>query len=106
MITEIPIRTNFYNFSFNTTLLGRQYWMRFDWQKRQAFFVVQIGYSPDSILVSGMPALIGVQLNKTIVAFLPGSLFFYSDNPRIDAPNPKQLGESVKLLHYIDDTES
>ena len=80
--------------------------MRFEWQKRQDLYLMDFGYSSASPLLRGVPVLVNVQINKSILNHLPGSLFFYTENPRISYPNFKQLGVEVKLLYYTDDEET
>ena len=103
MITQIPITTNLYNFELNTVIDSNPWWIKFEWQRRQRLFTLDLGYSATDVLIQGFPVIVNVQINKKILNAIRGSLFFYSENPRISIPQPRELGEDVKLIHYIRD---
>ena len=101
MILDIPIKTNFYNFDFFTSINQSDWWIKFLWQKRQNIYYIDIGYSPTYPLAQGIPAIVNVQINKSFLHHLPGSLFLYTEDRSISNPNYEQLGTQVKLVYYL-----
>ena len=100
MFEEIPLRNNFFNFELNTVLNFREWYFNFKWMPRQKYFLIDFGSSKEVLFLKSIPALVNVQLNKNILHILPGNLFLFSNKNQINAPNPSQLGNEVKLIYY------
>lgn len=94
------LNENLWNFELITALNGDDWWINLQWKTRQRKYFMDFGYSPTDKIVTNVPCLVNVQINKNFLHALPGYLFFYSSNPRITQPDDKTLGQEVKLLYY------
>ena len=103
MFQKINLINNDFNFAASFSVEGAEYYIRFKWQDKENVFLIDMGRGEENILLSGVPALVGVELNKGITDIIPGTLFLDSIDPKIEKPDFNQLGEQVNLYHYIDD---
>ena len=105
MYFEIPVKTNFYNFSQTVNLGGFFYTLRFNYLPRKQSYTLDILSDTDEVLESGLPCVVDTQLNRRIINRMRGCLFFQSQDPTISYADKLTLGTSVRLFWYTPDDE-
>ena len=100
MFQEIQLKTNFYNFTQPVLLGGRNFLLRFSYLDRRETYILDILDEGGNPLEQGLQCAIGVQLNRNILASMPGALFFQSTNPRLSYADKLSLGVEVRLFYY------
>ena len=100
MFLEIPLKTNLYNFSQSVNLNGIYYRLRFNYSPRKQTYFLDILTGAGAVLEAGLPCAVDVQLNRRIVADMPGVLFFQSTDRKISYADRLSLGTTVRLFHY------
>ena len=103
MLTEIPLKTNLYNFTSLVSVNGRSYSLRFNYSPRKDSYLLDILDNEGNLLEAGLLCLTDVQLNKRIIDDMKGVLFFTSKDKSISLANAKSLGTSVRLVHFFPD---
>ena len=103
MFIEIPLKTNLYNFSQTVNLSGVFYRLRFTYSTRKQTYFMDILTGSGQVLESGLPCAVDVQLNRRIVAEMPGVLFFQSTDGSLSYAGRLTLGTKVKLFYYTED---
>lgn len=101
MFFEIPLKTNFYNFSQSVNLGGVYFTLRFNYSARRETYIMDILSSAGEVLESGLCCSLNTQLNKRILGDLEGVLFFQSADPKISYVDRTNLGTKVKLFYYV-----
>ena len=103
MLTKIPLKNNDFNFSTSFFVEGVEFYAGFTWQEREQLFLMDIGRDEENYILSGIPLLTNVKLNKGVENLLPGTLFLHSKDDKIEKPNFLQIGETVSFYHYTPD---
>lgn len=101
MLNLIDVKNEDFNFGFSFSIESIDYYGQFLWQERERMFLLNLGRAIDDLFKTGVPVITGVKLNSGVEHLLPGTLFLRSSDPRIEKPNFIELGEVVKLFHYI-----
>ena len=100
MFHEIPLKTNFYNFTQGVTLGGRSFLLRFSFLSRRETYILDILDAGGRPLEQGLQCAVNIQLNRNILTAMPGVLFFQSSDPQISYADKLSLGTSVKLFYF------
>ena len=103
MFSEIPLKTNLYNFSQSVTLDGKNYTFRFNFKSRENTYIMDILDDNNEYIESGLSCAVDVQLNRRIVNIMPGVLFFSSKDSSVSYADRTSLGTTVKLYYYLKD---
>ena len=102
MFHEVPVKSNSYNFSQTVSLGGVFFSLRFTYLNRRQTYVLDILDSSGELLEAGIACVTNVQLNRRILTYMPGVLFFQSVDKTISEVDRTSLGTKVKLFYYID----
>ena len=100
-VVQLPVHADYSHYEFKTVLDGIKYGFVLRWNTRAGYWILDIKSSDETVLLSGIPLLIGVDLLAICqYADIPqGKLFLVNLESEYTECGRDDLGENVLLMY-------